>query len=93
LADIFTAMNRVTWPDRFDLSGSMQSLLRAQSTYLLPTIEVARGKLGKRQTAARLSVKDCLHIASDRLSGLNSLRQDLGIEYALAIEWAETALE
>ena len=70
--------------------GALQGLLRAQHTYMLPTIEVARGKLKDRQTLARLSADDCAEIASHCLSGNQPFWKTFEFpQYALAIEWLE----
>jgi hypothetical protein len=92
LGDIFKAMRNVVWPDDADLIGTIHGLLRAQHTYMLPATEVVKGKLRNRQTLAQISVEDSMLIAQSRLSGESPLRNDLHIEYALAIEWAEAAL-
>ena len=87
-------MDGIEWPDRDDLMGALQGLLRAQHTYMLPTKELARGKLKNRKTLARLSAEDCVEIASHCLSG-NQLPLWTKFEYpqyALAIEWLEAAL-
>ena len=52
-----------------------------------------RGKLGKRETSAHLTVEDCLDLAVHCYEGKHPLRSDLHAEYALAIEWIEAALE
>lgn len=86
-------MKRVSWPEEIDFKGAIHGLLRVQFTYHLPTIDIADGKLRDRQTLARLSVDDCLFLAKDRLNGKNPLLTTGGIDFAVAIEWAEAALE
>ena len=68
-------------------------LLRAQYTYQLPTIELAKGKIRDKNTHARLTVEDCCFLATERINGNNPLLITGGTDYAIAIEWAETALQ
>ena len=49
--------------------------------------------LRDRITNAYLTDQDCLFIAKERFSGKNPLLNSGGIEYAIAIEWAEAALK
>ena len=43
-------------------------------------------------THARLFADDCFYLAQERIDGKNSLNK-FGVEFALAIEWAEAALQ
>jgi len=42
MGKILMAMTGTTWPDEHDLVGAIHGLLRAQSTYYLNTLDVAR---------------------------------------------------
>ena len=75
-------------------------LLRAQHTYQLPITDLANGKIKNKITHAYLTAADCLFIATERLYGnnpmlsqLSQLFQSGGVDYAIAIEWAEAALQ
>ena len=52
-----------------------------------------KGKIGNRITGAKLFVDDCFYLAKERIDGQNPLLISGGIDYAIAIEWAEAALE
>jgi hypothetical protein len=64
LQRLLVAMHGVHWPDVSDAVGCTHGLLRAQSTYNLPPVEVARGKFRHHHTEARLSVDDCMKVRS-----------------------------
>ena len=70
----------------------MFSLFTIQYTYKLPVIDIARGKLGKRLTSARLTVEDIEHMVENRLEDKSTISHFPGKDYALAIEWVEGAV-
>ena len=49
-------------PKEADLHGAAQALIRLQDVYELNIADVAGGKLGLMESAARLSAQDCLFI-------------------------------
>ena len=81
------------WPNSgSDLDGIVVALARIQTTYMLPTDELAAGMLRGRQFHARLSWRDCVFVAEHRLSGKFPVRAGITREFAVAYEWLETAL-
>ena len=58
----------------------------------LDPVEISRGLIAGVETAARLTWRQMMFAAGERLSGQNPLRPGLGPEFALAIIWAEGAL-
>ena len=58
----------------------------------LDPVEISRGLIYGVETAARLTWRQMMFAAGERLSGKNPLRPGLGPEFALAIIWAEGAL-
>lgn len=86
-------LEAMTWPSTDDYKGSILGLLRVQYTYQLPLVNLARGQIRSKSTHARLSVDDCFFLAKERIEGANPLLISGGIDYAVAIEWAEAALE
>ena len=72
---------------------AVPGLLRVQYTYQVPITELAKGKIRNKNTQARLTAADCFFIAIECIYGNNSLTISGGVDYAIAIEWAETALE
>ena len=48
---------------------------------------------GDKNAQARLRVEDCFFLATERINGNNSLLVSGGLDYAIAIGWAETALQ
>ena len=68
-------------------------LLRAQHTYQLPITDLANGKIKNKITHAYLTAADCLFIATERIYGNNPMLSSGGVDYAIAIEWAEAALQ
>ena len=58
---------------------------------MLPTIDIALGKLGQKKTNARLSVNDCLALAKLCLEKPGVVHNHYQEQYALAIEWLEAA--
>ena len=58
----------------------------------LDPVEISRGLIAGVETAARLTWRQMMFAAGERLSGKNPLRPGLGPEFALAIIWAEGAL-
>lgn len=93
LSEIQKLMGAHQWPDALDYNGAIHALLRVQYTYQLPIIDLARGKIQNRFTQARMDVQDCYFLARERIQGDNPLMVSGGIDYAIAIEWAEAALE
>lgn len=83
---------KIGWPGDEDFKGVIQGLLRVQFTYQLRIVDMAKGLIGNRQTNAYLSPEDCLFLAQERIDGNNPLLKGGGIDYAVAIEWAEAAL-
>lgn len=79
-------------PNENDLEGVSQALARIQFVYQLDPVEMAKGKIKEVQTNGRLSVRQMMNIAEEKLNGKNPIRPFIGKEYALAIEWAEGAL-
>ena len=59
----------------------------------MPITELAKGKIRDKETHARLTVEDCFFLATERINGKNPLLISGGMDYAIAIEWAEAALE
>jgi hypothetical protein len=91
--DVWSIMQTVDWPEEVDYKGAIHGLMRVHFTYQLPPVDLARGLIRNRQTLARLSSQDCLFLAQERMQGDNPLLVEGGIDYAVAIEWAEAALE
>ena len=58
-------------------------------------MDIAHGLIGTRQTKAQLSAEDCFFLAKERIDGQNPLTMGGlgGIDYAIAIEWAEVSLK
>lgn len=83
------------WPkDESDLDKAMLSLARIQFTYQLNVKDFASGIIGTRHTKARLSPKDCFLVAKSRHNQtIPLLRNSRDKELALAIEWAEVAVQ
>ena len=79
-------------PNKNDLEGVTQALVRIQFAYRLDPREMASGMIRDVQTEGRLSAHQMMNIAESRVSGHQPLRPGIGKEYALAIEWAEGAL-
>lgn len=65
-----------------DLHGAAQALIRLQDVYELDIATLAEGRIGRRQTAARLSAQDCLFMGKHCYNG--------GI-LSRSIEWFEEA--
>ena len=80
------------WPTKLDVAGAVFSLFTIQYTYKLPVIDIARGKLGKRLTLAKLTIEDIEHMVGNRLEDQSTISQFPGKDYALAIEWVEGAI-
>lgn len=76
-----------------DYKGAILGLLRVQFTYELPIVDLAKGWIKHKATHARLSVGDCFFLAKERIEGHNPMLKSGGVDYAVAIEWAEAALE
>lgn len=85
----------VIWPGKEDLDGSGLSLARVQFTHQIPAIDLAQGYFTpiNLKTYAALTVDECMEIAHQRVEGYNPSNIDGSSEFALAIEWAEAALE
>ena len=82
---------------KIDLNTQVQltyflGLLRAQYVYQLPMIELAKGKIRDRNTKANLNADDCFFIATIAI-GSNLFEIVERVNYAIGIEWAETALQ
>ena len=58
----------------------------------LDPVEISRGLIAGVETAARLTWRQMMFAAGERLSGKNPLRPGLGPEFALAIILAKGAL-
>ena len=86
-------LNSIEMPTELDLEGAAQALARIQFAYRINPIELAEGRIMNVQTKARLSAEQMMDIARRRISGSHPMRPRNGREYALAIEWAEAALE
>ena len=58
-------------------------------------LDLAKGKIRDKKTQARLFAYDCFFIAGTHMEGNNdtTLYDGPGVDYAIAIEWAEAALE
>lgn len=57
-------------------------------------MELANGKIGSRNTFAKLDARDCYQIGIHRIDQKYPLTPTTRLpEYALAIEWIETALK
>ena len=56
-------------------------------------MKLAHGVIRERITSAKLFVDDLFYLAKERIDGNNPLQISGGIDYAVAIEWAEAALE
>ena len=82
----------VELPEDGDLEGVTQAIARIQFAYQLDPVDMAYGRIRGVQTEARLSARQMMNIAQRRISGLHPMRPSVGKEYALAIEWAEGAL-
>ena len=81
-------------PNEHDMQISMLSLARLQHIYQLPVQDLAQGIIGSRQTEAKLNSYDCQEIAESRIAQKFSLMHPTtDKEFALAVEWAEVALE
>ena len=57
------------------------------------SVKLANGVIRERITSAKLFVDDLFYLAKERIEGNNPLQVSGGIDYAVAIEWAEAALE
>ena len=82
----------IEWPTSLDLAGSAFSLFTIQYTFKLRVVDVMRGKLGKRQTFARLRIKDIERIVELRLDDETTITHFPGKDFAIAIEWIEGAI-
>jgi len=69
-------------PKEKDLHGAAQALIRLQDVYELDISNLADGKIGPRETAAKLSAQDCLFIGKHCFNA--------GI-LSRSIEWFEEA--
>ncbi|CAB4063796.1 P4HA [Lepeophtheirus salmonis] len=72
-----------------DLVGVTFALIRIQRVYELDTYDMAMGRLGTRQTNARLSAEELYEIVKILYYGSDRTIIGLGIEYALTITWLE----
>ena len=89
-------------PIRNDLLGATFSLWILPLTYRFHPIELVDGKLGARQTNAKILLEDVLHVADECYSSETSVFLDTRRtyfqdakndkpNYAVAIEWMEAA--
>ncbi|CAB4063484.1 P4HA [Lepeophtheirus salmonis] len=74
---------------RDDLVGVTFALIRIQQAYELDPYDMAMGRLGTRQTNARLSAEELYEIVKILYYGSDRTYYSSGIEYALAITWLE----
>nr|XP_040565829.1 prolyl 4-hydroxylase subunit alpha-1-like isoform X1 [Lepeophtheirus salmonis] len=72
-----------------DLVGVTFALIRIQQAYELDPYDMAMGRLGTRQTNARLSAEELYKIVKILYYGSDRTYYSSGIEYALAITWLE----
>ena len=82
----------IEWPTTLDVAGSVFSLFTIQYTFKIPVVDLARGKLGKRETFAKLSIDDIERIVETRLEDETTITHFPGKDFALAIEWVEGAI-
>ena len=83
---------KVEMPTMEDLEEATQAIARIQFVYRLDPVEMAEGIIKGVKTEGKLTVRQMMMIASNRLSGAaKPIRPDLLNEFALAIEWAEGA--
>ena len=82
----------IEWPTKLDVAGSVFSLFTIQYTFQIPVVDLARGKIGKRQTLAKLSIDDIERIVETRLEDETTITHFPGKDFALAIEWVEGAI-
>lgn len=80
-------------PKEGDVDAAVLALVRIQFVYKLDPLDIAQGILMGTDSKAKLSRRQMMMIAYSRFSGEQSLRPHLGKEYALALEWAEAALD
>ena len=89
-------------PNSNDLSGAAFSLMILPITYNFHPINLIDGKIGERNTNARLKYVDAIFLAEECLSSTESLFLDTRKTYfqnntnktkhfAMAIEWMEAA--
>jgi len=84
---------KVEMPAMEDLEEATQAIARIQFVYRLDPVEMAEGIIKGVKTEGKLTVRQMMMIASNRLSGAaKPIRPDLLNEFALAIEWTEGAL-
>lgn len=81
------------WCSVEDVQGTTNALTRIQATYLLSAVDLARGIFAGKATKSRLSVSDCMRIAKYCLDPKNGISIEGAVEFALAIEWIEAALQ
>ena len=81
------------WPAEADWEEAALALARLQFVYQLDPTALAAGRVGSRQTEARLRPAHLATIAELLLSGRAPLRPGLGPQFALAVIWAEAGLE
>lgn len=85
-------IGKMEWPTKLDVAGSVFSLVTIQYTYKIPITDLAKGKLGKRDTKATLTIDDIEDIVHNRMKDHTSLTHLPGKDYAIAIEWLEAAV-
>ena len=81
------------WPKESVVSGATFSLVVIQFTYKISLHSFINGKIGSRQTKAKLTIDDIQDIVANRLLQDSSLSHIPGAkDYAIAIEWIEAAI-
>ena len=85
-------IGKMEWPSKLDVAGSVFSLVTIQYTYKIPVMDLAKGKLRKRDTKATLTIDDIEDIVHKRMEDRTSLTHLPGKDYAIAIEWLEAAV-
>ena len=60
---------------------------------MLPAIDIVMGKLGTKQTNARLNLHDCLTLANYCLESTGVVHIRYQEQGAIAIEWLEAAYQ
>ena len=81
------------WPNESDVAGASFSLVNIQFTYRIPVLSFTNGRIGSRQTKAKLTIDDIEDIVADRLLKDASISDINGAtDYAIAIEWIEASI-
>ena len=86
-------IGNMEWPSKSDVAGAVFSLVTIQYTYKIPVVDFVKGKIGKRNTKATLTIDDIEHIVQGRMQDNKSHSHILfGNNYAIAIEWLEAGI-